>query len=447
MKRNHETTMPSDILILSDRPLWPLDQGFKVHGSAMAIALAQQGLDVGVAWPGEWPEDVSPELLALRVPWPQADAVDLAVLQENWKGPLASLRQRIARYQGLDLRTIAGVVALTGEHSPRVVLGVGLHGGLLASAARSPGAEQSGESAASVWRPFATTASAMPKRLWYAADELVNFNLSCLRREQISRWPARLRTLASNFALERAFAALLDGAIGVSPRETKLLRTIAGITSTQTIRNGVDTAKFNLVFTPRETHTLAFWGRLDFEPNVDAVMWFAREVWPMLRRMHPTARWYIAGKNASPVITETLGNGRVPGAQLLGDVADLRAVANRAAITVLPFRAGGGIKNKLLEAAAMSSPIVASPHAAEGLELPTNKAVMRFATTREQWVSAIDTLWRSPSDAVKLGRAAREWVTDRHTWAGAAAEFIAWANRLGAGIRVAERSTTIRRAA
>lgn len=400
-----------DVLFLCEKPLWPQDQGFRVHGYQMARSLTRAGFRVAIACMEANPTDAPIELKNLAHAWPSGDPHDAEAFLNNWRGSRTGtwLRRRIADHQGLPVEQLAGALTLVQKLRPRAVVGVGMHSVLML---RGLPQELDG---------------APLHRVWYAADELVYFNLTCLPHEPLASMRHRLRTTALHLALERAFTPGIDAVIAVSPMDATLLRRVAGAKEAITIRNGVDLETFS----PSDEaphavpRSLVFWGRMDFEPNVDAVTWFAHDVWPLLRERHPDATWNIVGKNPRPELQE-LNN--EPGINLVGGVPDVRTWARAAAVTVLPMRCGGGIKNKLLEAAAMGLPIVASPRAVRGLELGDNPPTL-LASKRDQWVEAIDTLWSSPTTAAALGAQARVWVERYHHW-DAAAEKLADAMNL-----------------
>jgi glycosyltransferase involved in cell wall biosynthesis len=397
-----------DLLFVSQHALWPADQGCKIHGSQMALAAAKLGARVGVVCM-EPTRELSPAALSrLLLPWPEATEADRAAFHDGWRGAGSWLRHRLAKHQGLDPRAMAGVVSLVERHRPAAVIGVGLHAPLLLRG---------------------LSAHTETKTIWYAADELIYFNLSCMRRESVADGLRRLHTLALHAALENAFARGLDGAIGVSPLDTRMLRVLAGVRETVTIRNGVDLDAFAPSFEGADPHSLVFWGRLDFEPNIDAVSWFAQTVWPRLREKHPTATWSIVGKKPHPRVVAL---NKLAGVRVLGEVPDIRPLARAAAVTVLPMRCGGGIKNKLLEAAAMGRPIVASPKAVEGLDLH-NLHPFRVCASPAQWVRSIEELWSKPLTAADQGRRARTWAKTCHSWSSAAQSLLDWVSRMNGG--------------
>src|SRR5690606_29945709 len=96
-----------DVLLVSDNSLWPLDQGYRVHGCHMAAALADLGLRVGVSTI-ERTRGAAAELDRLLVPWPTPTEAQVDRFNMGWSGPLHRLRRRLARHQGLPTQDLAG---------------------------------------------------------------------------------------------------------------------------------------------------------------------------------------------------------------------------------------------------------------------------------------------------------------------------------------------------
>ena len=109
---------------------------------------------------------------------------------------------------------------------------------------------------------------------------------------------------------------------------------------------------------------ILFVGNMGYLPNVDAVTWFVRRVWPRLRSVVPfPLRFVIAGHGAPREVRELA---RTPGIVLAGGFDDAAALYRRAALAVVPIRAGGGTRIKLLEGAKYGVPVVATRFGAEG---------------------------------------------------------------------------------
>jgi glycosyltransferase involved in cell wall biosynthesis len=104
-----------------------------------------------------------------------------------------------------------------------------------------------------------------------------------------------------------------------------------------------------------------FTGNMDYWPNADAAVFFAREVMPLLAGRDPAPRFVIVGANPTPEVLA------LPGVQVTGRVPDVRPYVAHAAVSVAPLRIARGIQNKVLEAMALGRPVVASPQAFEGV--------------------------------------------------------------------------------
>jgi glycosyltransferase involved in cell wall biosynthesis len=130
----------------------------------------------------------------------------------------------------------------------------------------------------------------------------------------------------------------------------------------------------------------------------------------------PDARFTVYGFRPTAEVQALTGR---DGIELVADLPDLRDEVARHAVVVLPFVSGGGIKNKLLEAAAMGKAIVGSPRACGGLRLDGARP-LRVARSPAEWTRELVRLWGDAGERTRLGSAARRWVVEQHTWEAAA---------------------------
>ncbi|QDU33485.1 Glycosyl transferases group 1 [Poriferisphaera corsica] len=402
----HLNNQTADVLFLAERPMWPLDQGFRVHGCNMLKSLHQLGISAKVA-SAEPTTDAPDWLNDLIIDWPNATPHDIQLFHEGWSGPLSKLRHKAASHQGIDIHRLAGAISLIKRCKPKTVIAVGLHGPVLLK-----GLQQ---------------AFPRVKMIWYAADEPITFHLSCLKQEPIKDWPPRFWNILTFAAIERLFARGLDGAIGVSPLDSKRLKRIAAVKSIHTIRNGVDLEYFSPKSNLPDDHSVVFWGRMDFEPNIDAVTWFAKNAWPQLVKRSPNAVFNIVGKNPTPAIQALT---QIPGINVLGAVPDIRTHAQNATVAILPMRCGAGIKNKLLESAAMGIPTIASPKAIHGLDISCLEKPFHIAHNPDLWADHVWHLWHDTTYRQQLSQRSRQWVTAKHNWQDAARELIRYINTM-----------------
>ena len=257
-----------------------------------------------------------------------------------------------------------------------------------------------------------------PLRIWYAADEWVLHHVSQVRLFEPRSW-SNLAEAAIKGAYERAFRRRLDRVWAVSNADRLALRGVAGIPRVDVLPNGVDAAHYQSAGAGEEPLTAVFWGRLDFGPNVQALEWFCSRVWPHVKAARRDAQFTIMGFCLTPQVA-VLAN--TPGVRVTPDVTDIRPEVARHAIVVLPFISGRGIKNKLLEAAAMGKAVVCTPGALSGVQ---GTAPFRPIKRPHDWVSSIIRLWDHPDERRRLGEQARQWVVREHTWAAVAQKALA----------------------
>jgi sugar transferase (PEP-CTERM/EpsH1 system associated) len=212
--------------------------------------------------------------------------------------------------------------------------------------------------------------------------------------------------------LARAEAALVargGPCLVVSERERAALGYAGDV---RVVPNGVDAAAFPYRPDGRPPARLVFAGNLGYFPNVDAAAWLARDVLPRVRAAVPEAELRLVGaRPARRVRTLT----RLPGVSLAGTVPAMAPELAAASLTVIPLRAGSGLQNKVLEALATGTPVVATPRATEGLDVRAGEHLL-VAEDAAGLAEAAVALLRDPVRARALARAGRALVERRYRW-------------------------------
>ena len=184
----------------------------------------------------------------------------------------------------------------------------------------------------------------------------------------------------------------------------------------QTMGNGVDADYFSTDDTrsspfPSDELPVVFTGAMDYLPNVDAATWFASDVLPGLLQRWPAARFYIVGRSPAAEVLALAGDRIV----VTGTVDDVRPYLQHAATVVAPLRIARGIQNKILEAMAMSRPVVASADCAAAVDAVAGQELLT-ATSPEEYIAAISQVLEAPETGTAMGKAARQRVIERYTW-------------------------------
>ena len=153
---------------------------------------------------------------------------------------------------------------------------------------------------------------------------------------------------------------------------------------------------------------IVFTGQMDYRPNIDAVIWFTRDILPLVRQRHP-AHFAIVGR-APTAAVQALSSDHVT---VTGAVDDVRGWLAAADVCVAPLKLARGIQNKVLEAMAMARPVVASTAAAEGID---HAGTIRIAANAQEFADRICDLLEAPGTAASLGQSARAQVIRRYGW-------------------------------
>lgn len=239
------------------------------------------------------------------------------------------------------------------------------------------------------WRAYAQTAGA-PAKWIYAAEfrRLVRFDAGVLKA---------------------AVAGIL-----VSETERQILGRLLpeGASKLHVVPNGVDTEYFKPSGAASDGRTIVMCGTMDYRPNVEGAIWFAREVLPRVRQDVPEAEFVIVGAKPSP---QVLALSNLPGVEVTGAVPDVRPYLERAEVVVAPLHIARGIQNKVLEGMAMGRPTVATPQALDGIAATPGRDVLGGDGVEAFAKAVADTLrGRTPPD---LGERGRRYVVETHKWA------------------------------
>jgi glycosyltransferase involved in cell wall biosynthesis len=201
--------------------------------------------------------------------------------------------------------------------------------------------------------------------------------------------------------------------ITCSDLDCERLRAIAPHANAITIANGVDVEFFQATRTASAKPSLIFVGSLNWYPNVDAVLFLLREIWPLAKARIPELRLDLVGSAPPPNIVALAA--ALDDVKVHGFVDDVRPLMDAASLYVCPIRDGGGTKLKILDAFAMQQCVIAHPIACEGIDAVPGRHV-QFAQTAEEFVAAIMQLLQRPSERAQMGAAARQLVVERYSF-------------------------------
>jgi sugar transferase (PEP-CTERM/EpsH1 system associated) len=212
--------------------------------------------------------------------------------------------------------------------------------------------------------------------------------------------------------VEKSLAGWVRAASVVSRAEADVYDSFTNAGAATVATNGVDLNYFAPVEEGPPNRSLAFVGALDYFPNEDAAVWFAREMWPAVRAKFPDAEFRIVGRSPTAPVRALAS---LPGVNLVGQVPDVRPFVASAAAVVVPLRLARGVQNKVLEAMAMGKAVVAAPASLAALRTVSGVHLLS-ASTPQEWIDAVCGLLADPARRRELGLAARRFVEEHHHW-------------------------------
>ena len=248
-----------------------------------------------------------------------------------------------------------------------------------------------------IWRRHMEAARGRTKRL--------------LMRQQ---WRRMLR-------FERDAVRRFDAVLAVSDTDCQTLEGLYGPLRqpVRVVPTGVDTTYFApLPATPERPAHLVFTGSMDWLPNEDGMLFFVREVLPLVRQQEPSVTLSIVGRAPTAAVARLA---QEPGIEVTGRVDDVRPHVAAGGVYIVPLRIGGGTRLKIFEAMAMGRPVVSTTIGAEGLPVRDGEHI-HIADEPQAFADAVLRLIRDGRERRRIGSAARDLVVSGYDWSAAAAE-------------------------
>jgi sugar transferase (PEP-CTERM/EpsH1 system associated) len=232
------------------------------------------------------------------------------------------------------------------------------------------------------------------------------------------RWPVAVYSLIQARRLTRVETATcraVDHVFACSEADAAALRRLEHRTPVTVIPNAIVTGQYTdggLPGADIPRPALVFTGKMDFRPNVDAALWFADEILPLIRQEVPDVHFVIVGKNPHTRLDVLRGR---PGVTITGFVPDIRPYIQAADVYVAPLRMGSGTRFKLLEAMAMRRAVVSTRMGAEGLQVKDGHHLL-LADAPADFARAVIELLKDDARRAELGANAAGVIRKYYDW-------------------------------
>jgi len=233
-----------------------------------------------------------------------------------------------------------------------------------------------------------------------------------------ARWPAALYSTLQTPRIKKFEADTCRAAhlvTCVSAEDAAALRQLAPGLQPVIVPNGIDFDRYRAAAPLPELQgalILAFTGKMDYRPNIDAAEWFIEAIWPRIRAARPEAQFFVVGQKPPERLRRLHGR---QGVVVTGAVEDPRPYIAAAAVYVAPLRMGGGTRFKLLEAMALNRPIVSTTLGAEGFAVQSGRELL-LADAPADFAAAVLRLLEAPAVAQALAQAGHAFAEASYDW-------------------------------
>jgi glycosyltransferase involved in cell wall biosynthesis len=234
-------------------------------------------------------------------------------------------------------------------------------------------------------------------------------------------WRREARLLAD---YERTLCQQFDQIVTVTGEDKQALLTLFSESEASHIESKlsavpicVDAGSRNMVLEAGHDKQIVHLGTMFWPPNIEGVLWFANEVLPLIWRQIPETRFVVAGKDP-PRKVVSLAEGHDPGqGQIVvtGFVDDPQPLLERSQVFIVPVRAGGGMRVKIVDAWLWGLPVVSTTIGAEGLRTIPGENII-LADTPETFAAAVVELLNEPGKAKEMRMAGRRWVEEHYDY-------------------------------
>ena len=243
---------------------------------------------------------------------------------------------------------------------------------------------------------------------------------------QANSLKSRLRyqlTLAKQKNYLREVLQYFDTCTVVSEPEQALVKTaVPSFKNVEIIPNCMNLADYEKVRLEKRPNSLIFTGSFTYHVNHEAMVWFLREVNPLVQAQIPDVHLSITGDHADLPLPPANN------VTLTGFVDDIRSWIASSCISLAPIFMGGGTRLKILEAMALRTPVVATSKGAEGLDVEHGQHLL-LADTPQEFAQAVISLLRDPDLYQQIADNGYQLIAEKYDWPSVTPHFLTLVER------------------
>jgi glycosyltransferase involved in cell wall biosynthesis len=212
---------------------------------------------------------------------------------------------------------------------------------------------------------------------------------------------------------EARFFKAFDAIVPITSEDEVLMRRDVPSATYYTIPAGVDTHYYQPSASEEISNSILWIGGINWLPNLDAIEFFAKEIFPLIVKAVPEATFDIVGEKTDRL--QHLVNLGVNNIRLHGRIPDIRPFMARTAVMICALRVGGGMRLKLLDFFASGKAVVSTHIGAEGNAARDGEEIL-LRDGKESFADAVVMLLKDPQLRKKLGAKARDLAEREYSW-------------------------------
>jgi glycosyltransferase involved in cell wall biosynthesis len=245
---------------------------------------------------------------------------------------------------------------------------------------------------------FQNVASSQYARILHVEQKLTTRMRALLHSLMMRRWEPR-------------YAERFDRCVAVSEADRQLLMAANPRLRIDIVPNGVDTQLFQPLEVEETQRALILIGTMSYPPCADAAIYFYKQILPRIRSALGRIDLWVVGTDPSPEVSALDGDG----IHVTGRVSDVVPYYKRSAVSIVPLRAGGGTRLKILEAMALGRPVVSTSIGCEGLDAVDGEHLL-IADSPKKFSDSVIRLLTDWGFYKRICASARQLVVNRYDW-------------------------------
>lgn len=203
-----------------------------------------------------------------------------------------------------------------------------------------------------------------------------------------------------------------------SDSDRQYLAQFSGHETIRILPNGIEIQQFSPDETVQKEDRFLFTGNMPYFPNIDAVQFFSKEIFPSLSKKYPTFKFYIVGQDP-PEKIKRLSSEKIV---VTGFVRDIRLEYLKSKITVAPMRFGAGTLNKIIESMALGTPVIASNQAVSGMNSDLKQFIFT-ADSVDEYVKHTDYILSNYDHVLSNQKKGIQYITNNLSWEKIVSDF------------------------